>query len=792
MKLYIPTCTLNFNNIFSTESISPAQFYRTRGFGNKRYYKVEANNKDNVILLYSKYPQFRVENDDLENGPMVIEIETENAPFLSIQKIDEKDSVQIFSTSSTIYLSPFNTIIYFESYQDLQDILTKSEQSLENKYTKLYSNNFKIRQQKAWSFSGMFSEKDYFNWNDSFVRNADNLEEGNPLMDLFVDRLKGCLVCYLIGANTSVSPEIGRLKQLARKIRNVLSAVVNSPDHKPSESQDSTLLNYIKEFNSIYSKLDDNSKYNSALINNRLVSPSTGLDKDILNKVLEDLDLTDVFLRRLNLRPVYNAYEVYDCLNSSTLSDALQNEIARMNEAIKRLEIVRRQSQQKRRLSDLISYEDKRVVINDPMAGKGMFFPALLESQMKGDFKSFMDENGIDERLAVAFVGGAKLKTFFKENWEGSQYQIYVNGLLGNLQKGDPFDVFSINNSILQSFAVYCQKGEDIDRLNDYMLQLGFDNYQFALAIYGASKGFASLPKTFTNSLISPCEFYLNFYKDLCKNLFNIQLKSLEFIKSETVKGSPESVNPNTITIKSKINDVGSEKTVISGKPDNKSTPTNSDYNLHSPKTFMTIADNIFSARTNAYKALKKANFANDVNAYNDEQFREKIFVIVESALPSTKASRNDILKKIGKIIELEGKKHNYDEFIVVLNSLLSPDDASYKKIVNLVFPTSRISSTTSKNQASEIKDQKVYPSELPYIASFFSLPEKALKRLEQNWKYTESQYPTDRVEHIRYFLNLCKKEGRGDAYKPTSLTGVFSERIASEAEKELYDLYHV
>ena len=59
MKLFIPTCTLNFNNIFSTESISPKAHYATRGFGNRRYYSVEANNLDMAItctqnILYFK------------------------------------------------------------------------------------------------------------------------------------------------------------------------------------------------------------------------------------------------------------------------------------------------------------------------------------------------------------------------------------------------------------------------------------------------------------------------------------------------------------------------------------------------------------------------------------------------------------------------------------------------------------------------------------------------------------------------------------------------------------------
>lgn len=66
MRLYIPTCTLNFNNILSSESISPLGFYARRGFGNKRFYPVFANDKEQVILLYSKYPRLKLKKMTLK------------------------------------------------------------------------------------------------------------------------------------------------------------------------------------------------------------------------------------------------------------------------------------------------------------------------------------------------------------------------------------------------------------------------------------------------------------------------------------------------------------------------------------------------------------------------------------------------------------------------------------------------------------------------------------------------------------------------------------------------------
>lgn len=75
-KLYIPTTTLNFNNIMASESISPASFYLVRGFGYKRFNKVRPNDLERRTILYDKYPVFKIDDDELENYPFVIEIDT--------------------------------------------------------------------------------------------------------------------------------------------------------------------------------------------------------------------------------------------------------------------------------------------------------------------------------------------------------------------------------------------------------------------------------------------------------------------------------------------------------------------------------------------------------------------------------------------------------------------------------------------------------------------------------------------------------------------------------------------
>lgn len=89
-------------------------------------------------------------------------------------------------------------------------------------------------------------------------------------------------------------------------------------------------------------------------------------------------------------------------------------------------------------------------------------------------------------------------------------------------------------------------------------------------------------------------------------------------------------------------------------------------------------------------------------------------------------------------------------------------------------------------------KVENTYFLGLPKIGAFMPLSNEIQNRLSHNWEYTESKYPDNRGEHIRYFLNLCKKEGRGGINKTSPLKGVFTEALASQAEKELYIYYGI
>lgn len=801
MKLYIPTCTLNVNNILSSESISPLGFYARRGFGNKRFYPVCANDKEQAILLYSKYPRFKVEDNDLENYSMVIEIESNDYKEGFFEEAIEHDGVGTFLCYHTINLNPFHCRIYFNSYQERQGVLSKAEQSLENKFYKLYSANFIVKPEEKKSFwdsaKDLFtqSEKEDFVWNPSYS-NCDIKDEAiNVSEDVLQDRIKGFIYCYLIGANSSVSNEVGKLKALSRKLRNTLSAVVNSPDKRPTQAQDDAILNGIREFNEIYASIDEDTIWNKNLLELKLVDNPQGLSAKDAEKLLQHWGVYDAFCNKLHLRRVYDASDLWSCLEYSS-PDVFTRVTDNMNSAVRRLEAKDIAQREKVAIESLMNVDGNLTLQILDKSNKGSFYRSLICSQFKADYKSVMEENGVEEPLAQAYNGGMILKDILGDHWETDPASAYIGALLNHFQENSAFEIFAIDNDVLTSFAAFCQKGDNIDRLVEYLVQAGFCNYKLAYGIYGATRGFASLPKTFTSALINGNkDYYQSFASNVWRMLNGVEIKDAVLPK----------VNTNTSVVMesqlgAKLIEKIPEIEPIQKKQEkivNAITQTAQlEDAVQSPKAFMYIADNVLGARTNAYRALKNSGFEDDTNSYTPETFREKVYSIIEPSLPTAKAERKKTIDKINQILSLEAKRQDKDAFMMILDNFIKPTDPAYKKIAQLVTSFSTISQNCGDwhNKGVVNHDpQYSYPVELPQIACLSNMPPNILRRLGQNWVYTEKKYPNDRFENIKFFVNLCKKEGREGNYNGhTSLTGVFNEAMALQVEAELLEYFHV
>lgn len=503
MILYIPTCSLNINNILSTDSISPAALYATRSTGNKRFFPVEACPSDQAIFLYSKVPSYKMEVKDLENYRVVIVIDA-NKIGQVIKKIGTSHGIDVYICESTIYINPFNAYFSYPSKNAYQSCASLAEQSLENKTFFLYKHR------------GINTELE-FKWDKSYCKKYQPTKSPiDSSTDTLIDGIKGAIVGYYAGLKMMKSAELAILKKDARKIRNYFSALSNSSIHHITEEQDKNLTPIVKEFSDTFSRVDPITRNNKITIES-YISKTGALDMVDgrvtpleLMRVIDKLNLTKYLMKLLNLVEPFDIYSLYDIIGSNQFADLLSVKIADMNHAISRIE-VNLSSTNKIQIviPDKFHVKDgKSLSINDNHEND--FYNAFINSLIN---KKHLQDPDKTLSLSIALLGGQILRSLYSEKeWNKSSSRVYINALLNNIQNGTPFDIISDNNDILQALAVFSLKGSDIDKMTDIISQNGISEYKYSWGLFGAASGYSMLPKTFTNNILTD-EVLLDVYK---------------------------------------------------------------------------------------------------------------------------------------------------------------------------------------------------------------------------------------------------------------------------------------
>jgi hypothetical protein len=514
-KLYIPTSTLNFNNLMSSESISPASFYLRRGFGYKRFEKVAPNPLDNKIILFRECPDFEINDNELENYPLVIEIDTRYVN----EDIIKEDNDICFS-EETIYFNPFTTKFIFRNEQELISTISKSEPSIETKMVPLY--------QGCFITLAEYKDLKKFKWEKVEIEDSKNDISFNISKDRRINKLKGFLYAYLIAANKFISPDIVSLKKQVRILKNTLSAIITSPDGRATYTQDEQLKTIYKSINERFQKI---------FIVPVLREKSEKYKCDFYSLLTQE-NLWESWLRQNN----FSKYQITPYYSTSKEKDAAFNNYMHTIES----QILEVEAAQKRPLiySSLLPVLQNYRIVNIPEQKE--FLTKLFNEYLEEAYNS---DEFIQSRYDFAKAGGKVFKDELQEQWNGSQWQQYINGLLKNLNEYSAFDLKSINNTTLESFAAFCQKGElDIDKLEDYLILNEIGDFRIAFSLWGIVFGFANMPKTLTNELFlsNDIEYITRIYKYIFKQLHSIELdgnlekletkKRLYEVKSEESK----------------------------------------------------------------------------------------------------------------------------------------------------------------------------------------------------------------------------------------------------------------
>mgnify|MGYP003191790082 CR=1 FL=1 len=510
MKYYIPTTTLNFNNILSSESVSPYIFFQKRGFGYSRWFVIPENEQCNCIVLYDSLSYLERGDSELEDHPMVIEINT-NEIFREVEK-------GIYISDKTIYLNPWNTRFIFFNEQDRKVALSLSDSSLETKMIRLYQKGFEIR----------FADKPYSRLKNEVLGELNNSEIEH---DRIINRLKGLMYGYYIGALLSSEKSTVEYYNTLKDLQNIFAAILSNPRREPTSEQE----------------LKVNSLTSSLLFYNPIFREIEHLVRD------RDMAIEVVKIFKKHGHPISN-------LNPSSFFRALREDSPENNSALQwiseELKHINSISQINRvqlspEASEIVVVDNKLRSIGETVildkVDNNLFIELinhiLTDESINGKISS--------QRAELADNLTGKARDVLGVEWETSPIRTFLNQLRKHI-RGDEFNQ-KWNNGVLSSLAAVVLKGDDWEVLLDFMKRKGMTDYRLAYAFYGVFNGFANLTRDFTDLLLNNDSAYVaSVYKEFHGSIHGEKIETLSpAIEPESPKAT--SVIPVVKSYKDRI-----------------------------------------------------------------------------------------------------------------------------------------------------------------------------------------------------------------------------------------------
>ena len=515
MKLYIPTTSLNFNNILSTDSISPKGFYSIRGFGYSRWFSIPENDMDGAILLYESPAEIIRPQSDIEDHPLLIEIVTdEDFPIL-------KEGVRY--SSHTIYLNPWHTKFMFQTEKDKITALSLSDSSLETKLMRLYGRKIQVVRNE-----GKFPSLEGISPIQIDNKNIEN--------DIHINKVKGLLFGYYIGASLSSTKEnISKLNVL-REIHNIFASVESSQDRIPTSSQ-------MDRLKSLFFTLQQEEPVYVALKNE--------IGNDSANKAIAILQRYGINVLRSDWKRIVDKLQ-YESGESNYASSWINNELKKQQLLIK---------QNRELLSvkneEIISSEGKisklsNLVVSDQEENKlylSWINDLMITGKYSGKISSVKEELADNlTQLAITSLG---------DKWKDSYIRTFLNQLRRHV-RGEEFNQ-PWENGILSSIAAVITKGDGWEPLLRFMQTKGLTDYRIAFSFYGVLNGFANLTRDFTDIILN---LDSNYVSEVYREFYG-QLHGLT-IEVGTAHEQPNTYIPSQITSdKNDVSNVGALESFV-------------------------------------------------------------------------------------------------------------------------------------------------------------------------------------------------------------------------------------
>lgn len=500
-KLYIPTSTLNFNNILSSESISPEAFYTRRGFGYNRWTNFPENNLGNVVLLYEKPFFFSRPKGDTEDHPMLIEIETD-------EEFPQTNVPDVFYSDHTIYFVRRYTHFFFMNEQEMQITISLSQSSSETKLVSLYERQ-------------MLTNKLPERQRSEEVLVNIKLNEDEIKKDVHINKMKGLLYGYYIGAYLSTPKPITESHQRLCELRNIFGAVNSSENKHPTQYQKKIIENILLEI-----KREELKPLLEICGSN---DPETAVDMEYE-------------LIKKGWTPPRNYFEPKDIIQQLSSKGKIDKVAHWLEKQEEQLHI----DEQKERKTLPVNL--KEITVNNNsltnISPKGLLSKEeqeLIKEWVNDIFISRKYNNCIstfNSDLATEIT--LKAKEHFGETWEHRGIKVWLNNMRKYINKENDVEI-AWSNPLIASITSVLTKGENHNELINFMRSKSISDYKIAFAFYGILHGYAYLTRDFTDYLYENKD--QNYIGDVYKAIYE-QIHGKSFPKPASTEPATPNISP--------------------------------------------------------------------------------------------------------------------------------------------------------------------------------------------------------------------------------------------------------
>ena len=496
MKLYIPTSSLNLDNILQAESISPLLFYAQRKTGYDSLELIEEVKQfQNHIVLFDHPVSFSIHDPGRYNFPLLIEIEV-NCKSYGIVNVDENG---MYLCGQTLPITPWNSSLLFfrETEYKMTIINTKDNKSIK------YYKNYNISPNTT-SLSLNLKPLNVSEIKSNEVVIAISQETKK-------DKQKGTLYGYLLGQRSSLSPQLAHLVKLTQDLYNVLTSVISAPQIPD------ILVEQAEKLYGEYKNMDPIEKRNRKKFDDNFSSDCEKFKND-----------KEGF--KLQLRGLWHSVKSFFCkewhcefLPEISLIKT-KEEYVTLRAKIKlhtSLAVSEYRNKQSQPSLNGVSIENGSLFIkNKPYINKAINF--IIEQRVTS---LTLCANRLN--ICSDLVNEIKEIVCLQKDenyWKQSKERGYFTDLYNQIKKGDSFDLNSIENEELIAIAAFLLKGEGYDNLKMYLQMNEQSDQHLVFALWGTLCGYMEMNRDNLIDVLSK-ENYISI--DKC--LFNTTYAKLQY-----------------------------------------------------------------------------------------------------------------------------------------------------------------------------------------------------------------------------------------------------------------------